>query len=195
MKTLAALNVRIGTNIKGFEAGMKKTTRRLKKLQRDTGRIGSAIQNNITLPLLAVGAASAKLFLDVGQNFNKIENLVGVTGEGLQTLKDGVKDLSEEVGVSQAKLSDALFVVTSAGLDVAEAMEVLAEASKASAVGLGDTTEIARASTAVLNAYGKENISAAEATNVLFNTVKEGNLSAESLAPTLGPSPLTGSTI
>ena len=65
-------------------------------------------------------------------------------------------------------------------------MEVLKAAAKGSAVGLGETKEIARATTAVIQAYGKENINAARAADILTATVREGNLEASELAPVLG---------
>ena len=80
----------------------------------------------------------------------------------------------------------ALFTVTSAGLRGAEAMEVLEMAAKGSAIGMGDTKEIARAVTAVMQAYGPETMSAAKAMDVLTATVREGNLEASELAPVLG---------
>lgn len=184
--SLADLNVRIGAKISGLQRGLSKAQKSMRRFSRDTGRLGDAINQNITRAFAAVSAVGTKLFLDLSSNFSKIENLVGVTGATLDNFKDGVKRLSVEVGKSQVELSKALFVVTSAGLRGAEAMEVLSAAGKASVVGLGDTTEIARVTTAVIQAYGKENINAAQAANVLFNTIKEGNLDAAELAPKLG---------
>jgi TP901 family phage tail tape measure protein len=94
--------------------------------------------------------------------------------------------LSGETAKAPKELADALFVITSAGVRGAGAMEILEQASKASAIGLGETNVIARALTAVLQAYAGTGLTAAQATDQLVATIREGNLEASSLAPSLG---------
>jgi len=183
---LADLNVRIGASLKGLDRGLGRARKKMRNFAKQTGAIANTINKVFTRAFVAVGLAGSKLFLDVGKNFTKIENLVGVTGKVLDGFKKGIRSISNTVGISQAKLSDALFTVTSAGLRGAEALKVLMASAKGSVVGLGSVKEIARATTAVLQAYGKENITASQAANVLFNTIKEGNLEASDLAPQLG---------
>jgi TP901 family phage tail tape measure protein len=57
---------------------------------------------------------------------------------------------------------------------------------KASAVGLGETKTIADLATSALNAYGKENLSATDATDVLTASVREGKLEASALSAAMG---------
>jgi TP901 family phage tail tape measure protein len=186
MASIGTIKVRVGADIRGLQNGLFKAQRRLKAFGQSTGELAAGINRSITLPFALAGAAGVKLASDLGANFSKIENLVGVTGGALNQFKEGVRGLSTEVGKSQAELSDALFTITSAGLRGAEALEVLESASKASAIGLGDTNEVARALTGVMQSYGTEAYSAAEATDVLTAIVREGNLEASSLAPVLG---------
>jgi TP901 family phage tail tape measure protein len=123
---------------------------------------------------------------DLEGSFSKIENLVGITGKALDDFKTSVKNVSSETGKSQQELSEALFTVSSAGLRGAEATEVLERSAKASAIGLGDTQQIAQALTGVMQAYSSSGMTAAQATDTLTAIVREGNLEAEALAPTLG---------
>lgn len=185
-KTLANLNVIIAARSKAFDQSLNRISRRLNKFERRVSRVGRSFAANFTAPIIAGAALGSRSFLSLSENLNKIQNLVGVSGKTLEDFRQGLKRISSEVGVTQIALSDALFTVTSAGLRGAEALEVLEEAAKGTAVGLGDTKEIARATTAVLQAYGSENITASKAANVLFNTIKEGNLEASELAPNLG---------
>ncbi|GAG54913.1 unnamed protein product, partial [marine sediment metagenome] len=68
----------------------------------------------------------------------------------------------------------------------ANALKILENAAKASAVGLGDTATVARTVTAAMQAYQKDGLSAARATEILVATVREGNLEAEALSGSLG---------
>ena len=185
-KSVASTNVSIGANLSGLKRGLKIASNSLKKFGASAKRIGGNITRNVTLPFAAAGAAGVKMATDLETSFSKIENLVGITGKALDDFKNSVKGVSAATGQSQQALSEALFTVASAGLRGAEATEVLERSAKASAIGLGDTQQIAQALTGVLQAYSKEGLTAAEATDTLTAIVREGNLEAESLAPTLG---------
>ena len=176
----------IGANIRNFQKNLKTASARLDRFGKRAERLGSGMQTYLTLPILAAGAAAFKMAGDFETSFTRIETLVGISRSEVDKMRASVLALSSETGKSADELSAALFTITSAGLRGAEAMEVLERAAKASAIGLGETNEIARATTAVVQAYGKENINAAEATDILTAIVREGNLEAESLAPTLG---------
>ena len=176
----------IGANIRNFQKNLKTASARLDRFGQRAERLGSGMQTYLTLPILAAGAAAFKMAGDFETSFTRIETLVGISRSEVDKMRASVLALSSETGKSADELSAALFTITSAGLRGAEAMEVLERAAKASAIGLGETNEIARATTAVVQAYGKENINAAEATDILTAIVREGNLEAESLAPTLG---------
>lgn len=185
-RTIASTNISIGANLSGLQRGLKIAQRSLRKFGGQAKRIGSNITSNVTLPFAAAGAAGVKMATDLEGSFSKIENLVGITGKALDDFKASVKGVSAETGKSQQELSEALFTVSSAGLRGAEATEVLERSAKASAIGLGDTQQIAQALTGVMQAYSSSGMTAAQATDTLTAIVREGNLEAEALAPTLG---------
>jgi len=150
------------------------------------GAVGSSMSKYLTLPLLGIAAAGVKMAVAVDASFVKLETLVGLTTEEVDGMRDSIAKLAEETGRSSKELADAMFVVTSSGLRGEKAMSVLEMGAKAAAIGLGETKDITRAVTAIIQAYGQENMTAARATNALIGTVKEGNVAAEDLAPTLG---------
>lgn len=180
------LSIRLGLNSKQFEKGLKKAQRKMKTFGKSMQRVGGTITRNVTMPFAAIGAAGVKMSLDLNKSFTKIETLVGVSADQVSKMRGEVMQLSGATAKAPQELADALFTITSAGLRGAQAMEVLQMASKASAVGLGETDAIARAVTGVIASYGSENMSAAKATDTLMAIVREGNLEAESLAPVLG---------
>lgn len=185
-RTILSTTISIGANLTGLKKGLKIAQRSLKKFGSQAKRVGGAITSNVTLPFAAAGAAGVKMATDLQTSFSKIENLVGITGKALDDFKGSVRAVSNETGKTQQELSEALFTIASAGLRGAEATQVLERAAKASSIGLGDTQQIAQALTGVLQAYAGEGLTAARATDVLTAIVREGNLEAESLAPTLG---------
>lgn len=136
---------------------------------------------------LAIAAKSAvSTAAEFETSMQKIVGLVGVSQGAVDSMSDGVKRLSAEYGKSAPEAADALFFITSAGLRGAEAMEVLEASLKGSVAGLGEIKDIADLSTSVVNAYGSENISASQATDVLAKAVQQGKLESEELAGAMG---------
>ena len=185
-KSVRSINVRVGANLTPLQRSLKIAQRDLRRFGSNMKSIGGSISRNFSLPFALAGGAGIKMATDLSSSFAKMQNLVGITGQTLQDFKSGVLEVSKATGQSQVALADALFVITSAGIRGAEAIDVLTMAAKASEIGLGETKEVARGLTGVLQAYAKDGMTAAQATDILTAIVREGNLEAADLAPTLG---------
>ncbi len=148
--------------------------------------VGGALAKSITLPLAAAGVAVLKLGSDFESSMEKIIGLVGVSRDQVDIWKKELIKLGPELGKSPNELADALFFITSAGIKGAEALDVLTMSAKASAVGLGETNVVADLVTSAMNAYGKENLSAKQATDILVAAVREGKAEASALASAMG---------
>ncbi len=140
----------------------------------------------LSVATIGVGVASTKMAVEFDREMTKINTLVGVADSQVNEWRKSILALAPAVGRGPRELSRAMFFITSAGQRGAEALRILENAAKASAVGLGDTAEVARAVTAAVNAYGAEVLDAKRATEILVATIREGNLEASELAPVLG---------
>lgn len=169
-----------------FDRSLLATQRNLEKVGAQLQKTGKDLSRNLTAPLLLAGGASVKVAADFDTSMTKIETLVGLSRDTVEEMREEVLQLSGKTARAPQELADALFVITSAGQRGSAAMEILEASAKGSASGLGETKDIARAVTAVLNAYGEENISAAQAMDIFTATIREGNLEASTLAPVLG---------
>jgi TP901 family phage tail tape measure protein len=182
----STLRVAINADIRGLNANLNKAQTRLKAFSGRLKNIGGQLQTRLALPLIAAGGASIKMAADFDKSMTKIKTLVGVAGADVDAMTAGVKEMANATGVSSGEAADALFFITSAGLRGADAMAVLEAATKASALGLGDTATVADLATSALNAYGIENLSATGATDVLTAAVREGKLEASELSSVMG---------
>ena len=171
---------------KQVSLGATQIGRTLDKLGNQMGAAGRSMAMSLTLPIVALGAVSTNLALDFDTAMRKIVGLTDVTADSIDNIREAILRLAPEVGKSPQELAEAFYFVASAGFEAAEAMEVLEVAAKASASGLGDTQTIARTIGAALNAYGKENLSAARATDILIEAVSKGTAEASEFAGSLG---------
>lgn len=179
-----AINFRVGIARKYFDTEARKFQRSVKRTFRSIGRLAGNLGVQLGAGFLV--REIGRMTLAFETSMTKIETLVGLSSKQVAGFREEVLKLSTEARKSPQELSEALFTVTSAGIRGAEAMQVLERSAQASRIGLGETKEIARTTTAVLQAYGVENITAARATDVLVGIVREGNLEASELAPVLG---------
>jgi len=147
---------------------------------------GKLMTIGLTAPLVAAGIGAVKLANGFDQSMAKIQALVGISGSQVETFKGQVLELAGETARAPQELADALYFITSAGIDASDAMGVLEASAKASAAGLGDTATIADAVTSAVNAYGLANLSASDATDVLLATVREGKAEPTQLADSIG---------
>lgn len=155
--------------------------------------VGSSIQNlgqnltqYITLPLAGASVAVFNLGKDFESELAKVTGLVGVARGQVDEWGKDILEMAPDLGKAPRELAEGLFFVTSAGLRGAEAMQVLENAGKASAAGLGETATIADLVTSAMNAYGAENLSAAKASDILVAAVREGKAEASALAGSMG---------
>ena len=183
---IGSLYVNLGADIKEFRDKMDSAGEHFAKVGRDMQRVGATLSAALTVPLTAIGGAATKLATDFEDSLTKIETQVGESRKQVAAWRDDLLAMAPIVGRAPKELSDALFVVTSAGAKANEALGIVESSAKAAAIGLGETQDIARAVTATMQAYRAENLTAARATDILAATVREGNLEAASLAPTLG---------
>ena len=169
-----------------LNSALNKTSARLKNFGSKAQAIGSKISRNLTMPLTLVGGASVKLAVDFDKSMTKIESLVGIAGEEVAKMGDTAKQMATDTGRSATEAADALFFITSAGLEGSEAMDVLDASLQAAAVGLGDTATVADLATSAMNAYGSDTLGASDATDVLVAAVREGKLESSELAGAMG---------
>jgi TP901 family phage tail tape measure protein len=148
--------------------------------------LGRDLSTKLTLPLALAGGAALKMGLDFDKSMTKIKTLVGIASDEVDQMGKVAIEMAKNTGVSAKDAADALFFITSAGLRGADAMAVLEQSLKASAIGLGDTKTVADLATSALNAYGVENLSASQATDVLTAAIREGKLEADSLSQSMG---------
>lgn len=180
------LKVNLIGNATSLNTALTGASARLRQFSAKAKALGSSLTTSLTLPLALIGGASVKMALDFDKSMTKIKTLVGVASDEVDAMGGAVKKLAVDTGVNANDAADALFFITSAGLRGADAMKVLEAATKASAIGLGEVKTVADAVTSAVNAYGKENLSAESATDILTAAVREGKLEADSLAQSMG---------
>lgn len=161
-----------------------------------TGLVAMTGFGNRAAVALRFGAQAAVLFtgaltLREASNFQTqltlIDNLTELTTEDTQRLGKEILNLTKTMPQSPSELGAGAYKILSSGIsDAKTGLDVLEISAKASAVSLGTVKDVSTVLTAVVLAYGKENIDAAQAADILGAAAKAGAADANSFASEIG---------
>jgi TP901 family phage tail tape measure protein len=158
----------------------------LMKAGRAISGVGNAMVTNVTVPILAAGGAVAHFALDFDTTMRRIVGLAKVPQDAIAGVREEIVAMGQDIGRSPQELAEAFYFVASAGFEADEAMEVLRISATAAAAGMGQTQDIAKTLGGVINAYGKENLSAARAGDILTAAIQDGAAEASDFAGVIG---------
>jgi TP901 family phage tail tape measure protein len=139
--------------------------------------------------LLLLGRAFKSVIKDAAafeKGIANVATLVDTSVVNMEELSRGILDMSVQVTKSTDDLNAGLFQVISAGIDSAEALDVLRVAAVAASAGVTDTASSVKAITGILNAYGLEANEATHISDLLFQTNKFGVTTFGELANSIG---------
>lgn len=190
---VGSASVALLLNTSQFDAGLRSaegklrgTAARMDSLGRGMSRIGGSLTRGLSVPLAFAGVAATKMALDYEAAFTKIDAVSNASSKQIASWKEEVKDMAGETARSPQELADALYFLASAGLKANQIMPTLEMSAKAAASGLGETQDVAKLTAQALNAYAKDGLTAAQATDTLVAAVKEGTAEPEEFSTAIG---------
>jgi TP901 family phage tail tape measure protein len=181
-----SLIVRTGVDMSGMTVGLKKLSTDLKRAGRQITKTGQSLTKNISVPLLAVGAASIKFASEFGDGMAKVNTIADTAVKSISELSDEVMAVSDNTGKAADELTESLYQAISAGADTADAMDLVETASKAAIGGFTDTTTAVDGLTSVINAYGLKTTDADKIANKFLITQNLGKTTFGQLAGSIG---------
>jgi TP901 family phage tail tape measure protein len=186
-KTVAVQLVALTGQYQKAMAGATASTAKLQTTSAAAGKsIGSVMGPQIAIGAAVAAGAAVKLALDWDDAFTKIGAITDTSQAQVNQWKEQVLALSGTTAQAPQELADALYFLASAGLDASQIMPTLEMSAKASAVGLGETGDIARLTANALNAYSASGLTAAQVTDTLVAAVREGTAEPDEFADAMG---------
>lgn len=144
-------------------------------------------------PLLIGGAglvAGMKVTAGAAINFEtsavRLRTQIGLTAGQMHEMAEASREVGRATGQGAQAAINASFFIASAGLRGQTALDALEASAQAARLGLGDMNTVADLVTSAINAYGSDVLDAAQATDILIGSVREGKAEAPELAAALG---------
>ena len=169
-----------------FEKNMSSAKKDSGKFSKMLGGIGTAAAAGAAAAGAALAGAAAKgvkEFANFDKQMNEVFTLMPKASEEAQKqMSDDLRAFSNEMGVATDEAAPALYQAISAGVPKDNVFNFMEEAQKAATAGVTDLTTSVDVLSSVVNTYGEENISAAEASDLMFTAVKQGKTTFEELS-------------
>jgi len=125
-KTLASLMVVIGAKTSAFEKALKKQEKALKKFGRVATSAGATLTKAITLPALALGAATVKSYADFEKAMVGSTAIMGDLSNEMRTkMEKTAREVAKTTRFSAIETAESYYYLASAGLDAAQSIEAL----------------------------------------------------------------------
>lgn len=149
------------------------------------------IQTGAIVAGAAIATAFTKSIIEANKfqkAFSNVTTVIDTTAINTQALALQLINLDSSLG-STTELTNGLYQAFSAGAKTAEeALNITTQSAKLAKAALVDTNTAVDILTTAVNAYGKENITATQASDIFFNTIKQGKITGEELSSTIGQS-------
>lgn len=194
MATVATLITKLGVETSAFTQGFTQARRQIDEFATAVQAGGQAVQGmgvaltaGVTVPLVAMAAASLKFSEALNKGMANVASLIpGATARILE-LRQGVQDLSPVVLKSTGDLTEGLYQVISAFGDTQDTMAILKTNSLAAAAGIATTTDAINLTSSVTKAWGDTSAKAVEqAADLALLTVRLGQTTFPDLAANMG---------
>lgn len=163
-----------GQGVDGLRAGLVNLAAAVQLAQAGMQAFGAAI---------AALRVPAQLAIDFERQFALVATLSDKVGADLER---GLLELAGRVPQTAGDITQATYQAISAGIDPGQVVEFLDAASKAAVAGNSTLTASTEALTTAVNAFASQGVTAAQASDVLFATVKAGVTTFDELNASLG---------
>lgn len=176
----------VNEQLKFGKASIEEYTEKVQKAGAKVKDAGSGMTKKVTAPILAAGAASAKMAMDFEDSMAKVSTIADATEVPMDEMQKAILDLSNQTGISSEEIAQNVYDSISAGQKTGDAVNFVSNSTKLAKAGFADAGAALDVLTTIMNAYG---LKASEVTNVsdmLIQTQNLGKTTVADLASSMG---------
>lgn len=176
----------VNEQLKFGKESIEEYTEKVQKAGEKVKDAGSGMTKKVTAPILAAGAASAKMAMDFEDSMAKVSTIADATEVPMDEMQKAILDLSNQTGISSEEIAQNVYDSISAGQKTGDAVNFVSNSTKLAKAGFADAGAALDVLTTIMNAYG---LKASEVTNVsdmLIQTQNLGKTTVADLASSMG---------
>lgn len=144
----------------GVTQGAAQATNALGAMRGSAGMVSTALKTAGIAAVAFAGAKGLGAAISAAAEFEgqlqSLRSTVGETEANVKRIRKQTMQLAADTGESTDQIVDGYRFARSAGLDMAEANELVATSTKAAAAGFGEQSELVRTATTAMNTWSEE---------------------------------------
>ncbi len=148
--------------------------------------VGSTLTKTVSVPLIGVATASAKMATDFQSSMAKVSTLVDTNSVDMDKMQQDILAVSSQYGVSASDVAEATYQAISAGQDAGNAVQFVAQSLGLAKSGFTNASTAVDTMTTVLNAYGMSADQAQHVSDALITTQNLGKTTVDELGASMG---------
>ena len=147
---------------------------------------GQKLTTTVTLPIVAAGTKAAQSFYEVDKTMTLTNQTMGSTAEEAKMLNSAMQEAARNSIYSMSDAATATLNFARAGLDAAQAADILAPAMALAAGEGGNLDTVSQGLVGTLNGFGADFDEAAHYADVFANACNNSMLDVDSLSNSMG---------
>ena len=184
--TVGELNAVLRLSKRDFDQGMGEAEGRFSRFGGTASRLAKGVAVGAAAAVAAVAVQGTKALVDFDTGIREVFTLLpGITDEARRGMEADVLAFAKSAGVIPGEVLPALYQAISAGVPEDNVFSFMETANKAAVGGITDLETAVDGITGVVNSYGIDVISAAEASDLMFTAVKAGKTDFGQLSSSL----------
>lgn len=176
----------VNEQLKFGKASIEEYTEKVQKAGEKVKDAGSGMTKKVTAPILAAGAASAKMAMDFEDSMAKVSTIADATEVPMDEMQKAILDLSNQTGISSEEIAQNVYDSISAGQKTGDAVNFVSNSTKLAKAGFADAGAALDVLTTIMNAYGLKASEVTNVSNMLIQTQNLGKTTVADLASSMG---------
>lgn len=125
----------------------------IEKAGKSITAVGASLTASVTVPVVGVATACGKMALSFEDGIAKVSTIADTSVMSLDKIKEGTLGLSNQLGASVTKISEAQYNAISAGVKTEKSLGMVSTAIKAAKAGFTDAATAVDGLTTVYNSF------------------------------------------
>lgn len=176
----------VNEQLKFGKASIEEYTEKVQKAGGKVKNAGSGMTKTVTAPILAAGAASAKMAMDFEDSMAKVSTIADATEVPMDEMQKAILNLSNQTGISSEEIAQNIYDSISAGQKTGDAVNFVSNSTKLAKAGFADAGAALDVLTTIMNAYGLKASEVTNVSNMLIQTQNLGKTTVADLASSMG---------
>lgn len=180
MARQSLLSVLLDLNAQGFENGLQKAQRSMRRTAGSMKRSGARLTKNVTAPLGLIAAASFKVAADFEQSMAKVKAVSGATASEFKALQDNARELGSSTRFAASEVSALQLEFSKLGFSADEIVKVTQGTLNLAQATGSDLASSAEVAGSTLRAFGLDASQMGRVTDVMAASFSSSALDLDS---------------